>query len=77
MYISTCWIYDKVELSLRADGRTVYLGLGNASQDVYMNVTLDREQIRQLSESLAEALNKTKKEEPDDLCKRVLERSAA
>ena len=77
MYISTCWIYDKVELSVRTDGRTVYLGLGNALQDVHMNLTLDREQIRQLSESLTEALNKADKEEPDDLCKRVLERSAA
>ena len=77
MYISTCWIYDKVELSVRADGRTVYLGLGNASQDIYMNLTLDRTQIKQLSEGLTEALNKAAKEEPDDLCKRVLERSAA
>ncbi len=77
MYISTCWIYDKVELSVRADGRTVYLGLGNASQDIYMNITLDRSQIKQLGEGLTEALNKAAKEEPDDLCKRVLERSAA
>ena len=77
MYISTCWIYDKVELSVRADGRTVYLGLGNASQDIYMNITLDRTQIKQLSDGLTEALNKAEKEEPDDLCKRVLERSAA
>ena len=77
MYISTCWIYDKVELSVRADGRTVYLGLGNASQDIYMNLTLDRSQIKQLSDGLTEALNKAAKEEPDDLCKRVLERSAA
>lgn len=77
MYISTCWIYDKVELSVRADGRTVYLGLGNASQDIYMNITLDRTQIKQLSDGLTEALNKAAKEEPDDLCKRVLERSAA
>ena len=66
-----------MELSVRVDGRTVYLGLGNALQDVHMNLTLDREQIRQLSESLTEALNKADKEEPDDLCKRVLERSAA
>ena len=73
MYISTCWIYDKVELSVRADGRTVYLGLGNASQDIYMNITLDRTQIKQLSDGLTEALNKAAKEEPDDLCKRVLE----
>ena len=77
MYISTCWIYDKAELSVRADGRTVYLGLGNASQDIYMNITLDRTQIKQLSDGLTEALNKAAKEEPDDLCKRVLERSAA
>ena len=77
MYISTCWIYDKVELSVRADGRTVYLGLGNTSQDIYMNITLDRTQIKQLSDGLTEALNKAAKEEPDDLCKRVLERSAA
>ena len=77
MYISTCWIYDKVELSVRADGRTVYLGLGNASQDIFMNLTLDRSQIKQLSDGLTEALNKAAKEEPDDLCKRVLERSAA
>ena len=77
MYISTCWIYDKVELSVRADGRTVYLGLGNASQDIYMNITLDRSQIKQLSESLIETLNKAEKEEPEDLFKRVLERSAA
>ena len=66
-----------MELSVRVDGRTVYLGLGNALQDAHMNLTLDREQIRQLSESLTEALNKADKEEPDDLCKRVLERSAA
>lgn len=77
MYISTCWIYDKVELSVRADGRTVYLGLGNASQDIFMNLTLDRSQIKQLSDGLTEALNKAAKEEPDDLCKRVLERSVA
>ena len=77
MYISTCWIYDKVELSVRADGRTVYLGLGNASQDIYMNITLDRSQIKQLSEGLAEAMNKAAKEDPDNLCKRILERSAA
>ena len=62
---------------MRTDVRTVYLGLGNASQDIYMNITLDRSQIKQLSEGLAEALNKAAKEEPDDLCKRVLERSAA
>ena len=66
-----------MELSVRADGRTVYLGLGNASQDIYMNITLDRTQIKQLSEGLMEALNKAEKEEPDDLCKRFLERSAA
>ena len=77
MYQSICWCYSPVELSVRVDGRTVYLGLGNALQDVHMNLTLDREQIRQLSESLTEALNKADKEEPDDLCKRVLERSAA
>lgn len=77
MYQSICWCYSPVELSVRVDGRTVYLGLGNAVQDVHMNLTLDREQIRQLSESLTEALNKADKEEPDDLCKRVLERSAA
>ena len=77
MYISTCWIYDKVELSVRADGTTVYLGLGNASQDIYMNITLDLTEIKQLSDGLTEALNKAAKEEPDDLCKRVLERSAA
>ena len=77
MYISTCWIYDKVELSVRADGRTVYLGLGNASQDIYMNITLDRSQIKLLSEGLAEAMNKAAKEDPDNLCKRILERSAA
>ena len=77
MYISTCWIYDKVELSVRADGRTVYLGLGNASQDIYMNITLDSSQIKQLSEGLAEAMNKAAKEDLDDLCKKVLERSAA
>ena len=77
MYISTCWIYDKVELSVRADGRTVYLVLGNASQDIYMNITLDRSQIKQLSEGLAEAMNKAAKEDPDNLCKRILERSAA
>ena len=66
-----------MELSVRADGRTVYLGLGNASQDIHMNITLDRSQIKQLSESLIEALNKTEKEDPEDLFKRVLERSAA
>jgi len=77
VYQSICWCYSPVELSVRVDGRTVYLGLGNAAQDVYINLTLDREQIRQLSESLTEALNKAEKEEPDDLCKRVLERSAA
>jgi len=77
VYQSICWCYSLVELSVRVDGRTVYLGLGNAAQDVYINLTLDREQIRQLSESLTEALNKAEKEEPDDLCKRVLERSAA
>ena len=66
-----------MELSVRADGRTVYLGLGNASQDIHMNITLDNSQIKQLSESLIEALNKAEKEEPDDLFKRVLERSAA
>ena len=66
-----------MELSVRADGRTVYLGLGNASQDIYMNITLDRTQIKQLSDGLTEALNKAAKEEPDDLCKRVLERRAA
>ena len=66
-----------MELSVRADGRTVYLGLGNASQDIHMNITLDRSQIKQLSESLIETLNKAEKEKQDDLCKRVLERSAA
>lgn len=66
-----------MELSVRVDGRTVYLGLGNASQDIHMNITLDRSQIKQLSESLIETLNKAEKEKQDDLCKRVLERSAA
>ena len=66
-----------MELSARADGRTVYLGLGNASQDIYMNLTLDRSQIKQLSEGLGEALNKAEKEEHEDLFKRVLERRAA
>ena len=66
-----------MELSVRADGRTVYLGLGNASQDIHMNITLDHSQIKQLSESLIEVLNKAEKEEHEDLFKRVLERSAA
>ena len=66
-----------MELSVRADGRTVYLGLGNASQDIHMNITLDRSQIKQFSESLIEALNKAEKEEHEDLFKRVLERRAA
>ena len=77
MYQSICWCYSPVELSVRVDGRTVYLGLGNASQDIHMNITLDRSQIKQLSESLIETLNKAEKEEPEDLFKRVLERSAA
>ena len=77
MYLSICWSYSPVELSVRADGRTVYLGLGNASQDIHMNITLDRSQIKQLSESLIEALNKAEKEEHEDLFKRVLERRAA
>ena len=77
MFQSICWSYSQVELSVRADGRTVYLGLGNASQDIYMNITLDRSQIKQLSESLIEALNKAEKEEHEDLFKRVLERRAA
>ena len=77
MYISICWCYSPVELSARADGRTVYLGLGNASQDIHINITLDRDQIRQLTEGLMEALNKVEKEEHEDLFKRVLERRAA
>ena len=78
MHVSTCLIYEKVQLSIRMDGRTVYLGLDCPSQDSYMNITLDREQIRLLADTLTESLLKTDKEKLKELRSDiVLERKVA
>ena len=78
MNISTCLIYDKVNLSLRINGRTVYLGLDCPSQNSYINITLDREQIRQLANTLTESILRADKENIKELRQNiVLERSVA
>ena len=78
MHVSTCLIYEKVQLSVRMDGRTVYLGLDCPSQDSYMNITLDREQIRLLADTLTESLLKADKEKLKELRSDiVLERKVA
>lgn len=78
MHVSTCLIYETVQLSIRMDGRTVYLGLDCPSQDSYMNITLDREQIRLLADTLTESLLKADKEKLKELRSDiVLERKVA
>ena len=78
MHVSTCLIYEKVQLSIRMDGRTVYLGLDCPSQDSYMNITLDCEQIRLLADTLTESLLKADKEKLKELRSDiVLERKVA
>ena len=78
MHVSTCLIYEKVQLSIRMDGRMVYLGLDCPSQDSYMNITLDREQIRLLADTLIESLLKADKGNLRELRRDILlERSAA
>lgn len=78
MHVSTYLIYEKVQLSIRMDGRTVYLGLDCPSQDSYMNITLDREQIRLLADTLTESLLKADKEKLKELRSDiVLERKVA
>ena len=78
MHISTCLIYSKVNLSLRINGRTVYLGLDCPAKDSYINITLDREQIRQLANTLTESILRADKENIKELRQNiVLERSVA
>ena len=62
MNISTCWAYENILLDLNVEGKNIYIGLSCPDADAYINLTLDREQAREMAENITELLLKLDKQ---------------